>query len=71
MDTETRPVYMLSEGHPLQTQGHIRQKMSRWKKILHANGNQEREFVSDKVEFKKKTATRDKGGHYTMIKGSV
>ena len=24
MDTETRPVYMLSEGHPLQTQGHIK-----------------------------------------------
>ena len=45
--------------------------MSRRKKILHANGNQEREFVSDKVEFKIKTATRDKGGHYTMIKGSV
>ena len=50
----------------------------RWrdgKKIFHANGNQKKAgvaiFVSDKIDFKIKTVTRDKEGHYIMIKGSI
>ena len=49
--------------------------MRGWKKIFHANGNQKKAgvaiLVSDKIDFKIKTVTRDKEGHYIMIKGSI
>ena len=52
-----------------------RLKVKGWKKIFHANGNQKKVgvaiLVSDKIDFKIKTITRDKKGHYIMIKGSV
>ena len=45
------------------------------KKIFHANGNQKKAgvtiLVSGKIDFKIKTVTRDKEGHYIMIKGSI
>ena len=47
-------------------------KVRGWKKLFHANGNQKKAgvaiLVSDKADFKIKTGTRDKGGHYIMIK---
>ena len=50
-------------------------KVRGWKKIFHANGNQKKAgvaiFISDKIDFKTKTITRDKEGHYIMIKGSI
>ena len=49
--------------------------MSGWKKIFYAKGNQKKVGVailmSDKIDLKIKTITRDKEGHYIMIKGSI
>ena len=50
-----------------------RRKVKGWKKIFHANGNQKKAgvaiLISDKIDFKIKTVTRDNEGHYIMIKG--
>ena len=52
-----------------------RLKVRGWKKIFHANGNQKKAgiaiLISGKINFKTKSITRDKEGHYIMIKGSI
>ena len=52
-----------------------RMKVRRWKKVFQAKGNQKKAGVaillSDKIDFKIKTVTRDKEGHYIIVKGSI
>ena len=48
--------------------------MKGWKKIFHTTNRETKAgvavLVSNKIDFKTKKATRDKG-HYTMIKWSI
>ena len=49
--------------------------MRGWKNTFHTNGKQKKAEVAihipDKVDLKIKNITRDKEGHYIMIKGSI
>ena len=64
----------LKETHfrPKETQGLT---LRGWKNIFHANGKQKKAgvaiFISEKIDLKIKNITRDKEGHYIMIKGSI
>ena len=76
MDTKTRPIYIccLQETH-FRPRNTYRLKLRVWKKIFHANGSQKKAgvavLISDKIDFKIKNVTRDKEGHYIMIKGPI
>ena len=52
-----------------------RLKVRGWKNIFHANRKQKKAGVailtSDKTDLKINNITRDKEGHYIMIKGSI
>ena len=74
MDTKTRPIYILSEETHFRPKDTYRLKARGWKNIIHANGKQNKARVailSDKIDLKIKKITRDKEGHYIMIKGSI
>ena len=49
--------------------------MRGWKNIFHANGKQKKAgvttLISHKIDLKVEKITRDKEGHYIMIKGSI
>ena len=49
--------------------------MRGWKRVFYANGSQKKArvaiLISDKIDFKIKTVTRDKEVHYIMNKGSI
>ena len=46
-----------------------------WRQVFHSNRNQKKAraaiLISDKTDFKMKTVTGDKEGHYIMSKGST
>ena len=64
----------LQEIH-FRPQDTYRLKVRGWKNIFHANGKKKKAGVailmSAKIDFKIKKITRDKEGHYIMIKGSI
>ena len=76
MDTKTRPIYIccIQETH-IRPKDTYRLKVRGWKNIFHANGKQKKAgveiLISDKTDLKIKKITRDKEGHYIMIKGSI
>ena len=64
MDTKTRAIYVLSIRDPPQNQGHIQTESEgmekgipcKWKSRVSCNGI----IISDKIDFKIKTVTKDK-----------
>ena len=75
MDTKQDPyICCLQETH-FRPRDTYRLKVRGWKKVFHANGSQKKAgvaiLISDKIDFKIKTITRDEEGHYIMIKGSI
>ena len=64
----------LQESH-FRPQDTYRLKVRRWKNIYHANGKQKKSWSSNshirQIDLKIKKITRDKEGHYIIIKGSI
>ena len=64
----------LQETH-FKSKDTYRLKVRGWKNIFHVNGKQKKAgvaiLISDKTDHKIKNITRNKEGHYIMIKGSI
>ena len=67
-------IFCLQETH-FRPKDTYRLKLRGWKNIFHENGKQKEAgvtvLISDKIDLKVKTITRNKGGHYIMIKGAI
>ena len=66
---------MPSTRHRFRPKDTYRLKVRGWKKIFKGNGNQKKAgvaiLISDKIDFKTKTITRDKEENYIMINRSI
>ena len=75
MDIESRPIYICLQETHFRPKDTYRLKVRGWKNIFHENGKQKKAgiaiLISDKLDLKIKKITRDKEGHYIMIKGSI
>ena len=75
MDTETRPLYMLSTRDPPQNKGHIQTESEGLEKyILHKWRPKKAGvaiLISDIIDFEIKAVKTDKEEHYIMIEGSI
>ena len=75
MDEKQDPyICCLQETH-LKPRDTYRPKVKGWKKIFHANGDQEKAgvaiLISDKIDFEIKAMKRDKEEQYIKVKRSI
>ena len=68
------PICCLQETH-FRPKDFCRLKVRVWRNICHTNGHRMKAGIaivtSEKLVFKTKTVTRDKEGHYSIIKGTI
>ena len=73
MDKKTRSIYKLFTRDLFRPKDTFRMKIRGWRTIYHANGQQKKAgvaiLISDNLDFKIKTVSRDAEGHYIIIKG--
>ena len=66
---------MLSTRDPPQNKRFTQAESEKMEKIFYANGHQKKAevaiLISDKIDLKTKPITRDKEGHYIILKGAI